>query len=83
MFDTEGFNPFDTLAVAWLTHPTMIEQLEVQTWIELHDGQIDKDGQPSKPHLLVDPEKPGGRRAIYCYRPKPELKSIIIERLGG
>ena len=83
MFGTEGFNPFDTLAVAWLTHPELIEHVEVGTWIDPREGSTGVDGQPPVPHLLADPDRAGGRRAIYCYRPRPELKRILLDRLAG
>lgn len=83
MFETEGFNPFDTLAVAWLTHPDLIERAEVGTWIDLREGITGADGQPPVPHLLADRNRDGGRRAIYCYRPLPELKGVLLDRLAG
>ncbi len=83
MFDTDGFNPFDTLAVAWLTHPELIESMEVTTWIDPREGMLDEDGKPLPSHLLVADDQGSGRSAIYCYRPSPELKAIILQRLMG
>jgi inosine-uridine nucleoside N-ribohydrolase len=80
-----GFNPFDTLAIAWLTHPHWIQNFHCGVWIEdrpddtapaaaLADGAV-------KPHLLVDAERGGPQKAIYCHRPSPDLKPMLLERL--
>lgn len=81
-----GFNPFDTLAIAAVTHPGLLASFEAGVWIE--DGPNDtaprKERGPHnrKPHLLVDPERPG-RRARYCHEPLPAFKPLLLERLAG
>lgn len=80
-----GFNPFDSLAVAWLTHPELIETLDVRVWIE--DGPSDTPSASeaqteTKPYLLVTPERQG-RRALYCHRPDPAIKAILLSRLAA
>ena len=78
-----GFNPFDTLAVAYLTHPASIETFEGRVWIE--GAAEDREGR--RPQLLVEPI-PGtdadtvGRRAVYCSRPRPSFKPMLLERLA-
>lgn len=81
-----GFNPFDTLAIAAVTHPTWLESFEGGVWIE--EGPDDTapreeraEGR-TKPHLLVDPARPG-RRARYCTEPLPAFKPMLLERLAG
>jgi len=81
-----GFNPFDTLAIAAVTHPPLLRSFEAGVWIE--DGP-DDTAPPSeraagrrKPHLLVDPERPG-RRATYCFEPEPGFKPLLLERLAA
>ena len=85
-FGQEGFNPFDTLAVAWTTHPELIETMKVRAWIEeLPDDTAanDAEGIRNKPYLLVH-EDPGSTRSVtYAYRPKPELKAMLLGRLAG
>ena len=72
-----GFNPFDTLAIAWLTHPNWLEHLEGGVWIEPAAGDGPK-------HLLVDRGAADiERRAIYCHRPGPEFKPMLLARLAG
>lgn len=86
-----GFNPFDTLAIAWLTHPEWLEHFEAHVWIE--EGPADRppvenegaapSGDP-KPYLLVDADsldRPDARRAIYCHRPSDSFKPMLLERL--
>ncbi len=84
----KGFNPFDTLAIAALTHPDWLAHFRCGVWIA--DGPNDsapREGGPSgpqKPHLLVDPEKLGSEReAIYCYEPDPRFKAMLLERLSA
>ncbi len=83
-FDVDGFNPFDTLAVGWVTHPALIAHADVAVWIEEGpDDRADPMGArvPDKPYLLVDPERPGGRRARYCTQPAPAFRSLLLDRL--
>lgn len=84
-FRTPGFNPFDTLAIAYLTHPQYIVSFEAASWIESgpDDTRTGPGDAPQKPYLFVDPEREGGRRVIYCYYPKPQFQPILMERLQG
>lgn len=82
-----GFNPFDTLAIAALSHPEWLERFECGVWIE--DGPDDtapavlRATGASKPHLLVDPTGRGDlRRAVYCFRPSEAFKPMLLERLA-
>jgi inosine-uridine nucleoside N-ribohydrolase len=81
-----GFNPFDSLAVAWASHPQLLEHFRAGVWIE--DGPDDTASPEEqaagrrKPHLLVDPARPG-RQAVYCFRPRPAFKPVLLERLAG
>lgn len=83
-----GFNPFDTLGVGWVTHPQLMESMQVTARIE---QAPDDTVQPTngrapreKPYLLVEPtDADDTRRIVYAYRPKPEFKQILLERLAG
>jgi inosine-uridine nucleoside N-ribohydrolase len=79
----DGFNPFDTLAVAWITHPELIEWSEVAVWIEEGEDDTAPGSGARKPLLQVDPDRAGGRRARYAYRPAPELHDMLVARLAG
>lgn len=83
-----GFNPFDTLAIAAISHPTLLEHFACGVWIE--DGPDDtapaerRAAGATKPHLLVDPAlRDPVRPAIYCFRPKAAFKPMLLERLAG
>jgi len=84
-FGTPGFNPFDTLAVAWVTHPRLIEAIPVSARIEHPDPDADPGPTPPKPELLVTPGFDSGthRRIDYAYRPAHGFKPILIRRLAG
>ncbi len=85
-FGQEGFNPFDTLAVAWVTHPELIETMRVRAWIEEGpDDTVAKGAEPvpDKPYLLVQEDADALRSVLYAYRPKAGLKAIVLERLAG
>lgn len=79
-FGVDFFNPFDTLAVGWASHPELIECEEVEVWIT--EGPNDR-GPGTKPYLLVNPDSRKGRRGTYCFRPSPEFKPLLLERLGA
>jgi inosine-uridine nucleoside N-ribohydrolase len=83
--DTRGFNPFDTLALGWLTHPRLIEAQEMRVTIEEapDDRTIAGQATKTKPYLVARPTAENGRAAIYCFAPKPGFKEMLIERLGG
>jgi inosine-uridine nucleoside N-ribohydrolase len=75
-----GFNPFDTLAVGWLTHPELMDHFTGPTWI------APPESPEAKPRLHVgkDSDRSAARRdTIYCYRPRPEFKTILMKRLAA
>lgn len=81
-----GGNPFDTLALGYVTHPHLIRGMPVNARIE--DGPEDQPGKEgeTKPYLLVE-ELPAGaeqpRRMIYLHTPEPGFKDVLLERLAG
>ncbi len=97
-FHVDGFNPFDTLAVSAVTHPALIASVDVALSIEparrrgAGDGGLESPAPSAAPvaarrlqsdvQLIADVDRPGGRRATYCYKPSPELKPILLERLA-
>jgi inosine-uridine nucleoside N-ribohydrolase len=84
--DSRGFNPFDTLAAGWLTHPELIESERVK--VRIIDDEDDRATPAErsqgrrKPYLVTGPIDGEGREVIYCYRPKPEFHDILVERLS-
>jgi inosine-uridine nucleoside N-ribohydrolase len=82
--ETRGFNPFDTLAVGWLTHPDSIESMEVSVTIEEGaDDRATAEEVKTKPYLVARPYNGSGRKAIYCFDVRPEFKPTLIQRLSG
>ncbi len=77
----DGFNPFDTLAAGWVSHPQRIESVEVGIWIE--EREDDRQPGERKPYLLVDPQRHDLRRATYTYLPDPGFAELLKERLAG
>jgi hypothetical protein len=85
-FKTRGFNPFDTLAVGWVTHPALMKSFPVTITIEDHpDDTADpaKGAPPLKPYLLVHESDADAARATYLYEPLSQFTRILHERLSG
>lgn len=83
-----GFNPFDTLAIAAITHPDWLEHFDCGVWIEPGPNDTAPSEEQArgatKPHLLVDPARRGAlRSAQYCHRPNAAFKPMLLERLSG
>lgn len=82
--ESRGFNPFDTLAVGWLTHPESIKSMEVSVTIEVGaNDRVATEEPKTKQYLNVRPYEGTGRKAIYCFDVQPEFKPMLMERLSG
>jgi pyrimidine-specific ribonucleoside hydrolase len=85
--DSRGFNPFDTLAAGYLTHPTMIETMRVRVSIEedIDDRATpaEKEAGKKKHYLIVRPANGTGREGIYCTKPAAEFHDLLVDRLAG
>lgn len=85
--DSRGFNPFDTLAAGFVTHPHLIESIPVRVRIveDLDDRATPWERREGKrkPYLVVAAPGEEGREAVYCVRPKAEFHDVLIERLAG
>jgi inosine-uridine nucleoside N-ribohydrolase len=78
-FGVDGFNPFDTLAVAVVSSPELIscEMLPVKIE-ELADDTGKKN---PKAYLLASSRFQSTHSASYCYEAKPEFKNNLMTRL--
>ena len=82
-----GFTPFDMLAIAWMTHAPHIPVADAALWIEERPfggrppAHVPR-GARAAALLLAEPTRPGGRRALYCYKPTSALKPVLLERLA-
>jgi pyrimidine-specific ribonucleoside hydrolase len=82
-FGADGFNPFDTLAVAYVTAPELLEWEDLPCAIQtLPDDRAQaNETLPAKPYLLVAKELSAKRTVRYCHTPKPEFKPDLMARL--
>lgn len=78
-----GFNPFDTLAIGYLTHPELIEGMPVSAAIEVGPSDLPEEEDESKPYLVVKPTDERDARILYLHTPDPEFKNVLIRRLAG
>ncbi len=84
-FSVDGFNPFDTLAVGYVTSPHLIicETLPVVIR-QLPDDVAIAAGPPAvpeKPYLLASPNIKSASHARYCYDTADVFKDELMARL--
>lgn len=86
VFFVEGFNPFDTLAITYLTVPSLL-QCEVlpaeirvlkddATEYYMQGKKVDK-----KPYLLADKKIKSSSKVNYCFNANPGFKEDLFKRL--
>ena len=86
-FAVDGFNPFDTLAVARVTSPSFLtcEPLPARIDVladDVTEARVQGVAQPQKPYLLVSPDFPPPARSVeYCYRAGDAFKPDLLRRL--
>lgn len=86
VFFVNGFNPFDTLAITYLTSPTLIQceilpgEIQVladdSTEYYMQGKKVD-----SKPYLLASKDLKSQYKVKYCYNSLPDFKRDLFERL--
>ena len=82
----DGFNPFDTLAVGYLTSPQLIESEELFSEIKVLPDDVNPkplaNGKlAEKPYLLAGKEIKSKRRVKYCYGVSPKFAEDLMNRL--
>lgn len=81
---TDGFNPFDTLAVAYLTSPDLLQCSALSVQIQTGPDDITADaGTRQKPYLYVSADLKPARPVTYCYNARPQFKEDLLRRLLG
>ncbi len=85
-FDADGFNPFDTLAVGYVTSPELLEcedlPVEIRTLPDdTTQPKQTKEKTRTKPYLLAARESAAKHLVRYCHTPKPGFKPDLISRL--
>ncbi len=81
-----GFNPFDTLAVAWVTHPELLSGFEGVARITEGPDDTQPGSGVTKPLLVVEEAAPGDgseRSVLYLTDPAPEFQALLIDRIAG
>jgi pyrimidine-specific ribonucleoside hydrolase len=78
----KGGNPFDTLAVGYLTHPELINGFFAKASIV--SGPVDNvDDRNSKPYLVVERANNADTSTIYLHSTNPGFKQMLMKRLAG
>jgi pyrimidine-specific ribonucleoside hydrolase len=81
---TDGFNPFDTLAVGYQTSPNLIECFDTKARIEMAPDDVNREAATRmKPYLLVSPDIKSERPVTYCYKASARFKEDLLRRLLG
>jgi pyrimidine-specific ribonucleoside hydrolase len=79
---TDGFNPFDTLAVAYLTSPALLQCSEFKAEIQTAPDDVTADaGARTKPYLYVSSDLKTSRSVTYCFNALPQFKDDLQHRL--
>jgi len=81
--NASGFNPFDTLAVGYLTHPELIKGMPVNARIETAPSDRPGEKDQTKPYFFVTPTGERDTRILYLHTPDPEFKNVLLRRLAG
>ena len=82
----DGFNPFDTLAIGYLTSPRLITSEVLPAAIQTLPDDVNTkplaNGKlPEKPYLLVGKTIRSKKRVRYCYDAAPEFVMDLMKRL--
>jgi pyrimidine-specific ribonucleoside hydrolase len=79
---TDGFNPFDTLAVAYLTSPDLLQCSDLKAQIVTAPDDVTADaGTRTKPYLYISADLKAAHSVTYCYNARPEFKADLLRRL--
>lgn len=88
VFHAEGFNPFDTLAVGYATHPELFESFEGCGRIEEAIDDVAAYDDPEntekrKPYFHVTPCETDHRLTYVHTVEADRFKPVLLERLAG
>lgn len=81
---TDGFNPFDTLAVGYAINPKGFECSQLPVRIEqLPDDTVVSAGAPAKPYLLADAKLASQQSALYCSTAPARFRDELLSLLAN
>ena len=78
---TPGFNPFDTLAVAYAIRPDSMKCDKVAMTIRQGPDDTSENSPALKPYLLRVDCALGNTSALYCYEANAGFKADLMKRL--
>lgn len=87
LFGSEGFIPYDTTVLGYLTHPEYFkyyEDIPVQINVKTNDSPMNgRDPRPVKEYLEVSYDFNSERKVKYAYKTLPGFEEIVIKNLLG
>ena len=81
---TQGFNPFDTLAVGYVISSVGFHCEQLPAAIQrLPDDTVPQNAAstPEKPYLLVDRKLASKTPVLYCFDPPPDFSAALVRQL--
>ncbi len=77
-----GFNPFDTLAVGFLTSPQLFQCMNSRVGIQTAPDDVTPEAKSTlKPYLYVSSDLKSPHKVTYCYAVQPQFKEDLFLRL--
>ncbi len=87
LFGSEGFIPYDTTVLGYLTHPEYFkyyEDIPAQINILKNDAPMNgRDPRAEKPYMEVSYDFPSARKVKYAYKTLAGFEEIVIKNLLG
>jgi len=86
LFGVDGFNPFDTLAVAYAVSSDGFACETLLARIETLPDDVTEPGVQGvrvdrKPYLLASKDLAGAPQVTYCSTAPPQFKADLLDRL--
>jgi inosine-uridine nucleoside N-ribohydrolase len=81
---TNGFNPFDTLAVGYVVSPAGFSCEQLPAEIQLLPDDTVARGAPEvkkKPYLILDKTLDSKSHALYCFQPPAQFSRELVRRM--
>ncbi len=81
---TDGFNPFDTLAVGYAISPEGFLCERLPAMIQRQpDDTLAQANSPLKPYLMADKSLVSKFSALYCFAPPPLFSESLLRLVAG
>jgi pyrimidine-specific ribonucleoside hydrolase len=86
LFGSEGFIPYDTTVLGYLTHPQQFryyDDIPVEINVKANDSGNERDTRATKEYLEVSYDFKSARKVKYAYKTLPGFEEIVIKSLLG